>query len=225
MATSRRLALAKTLACELRTREGRNLVAVGVYGSAARGEDRAHSDVDVLVVVRRKRAAIRHLVRDGILITILQQTPQEARAEVTGSRGDLNAPLGGWRSLRPLYDPSGLLRKLMKRARVPTASQFREAARRALIETYEDLGKARNAVDVGDEEEAREMAVWYAGAAAGALRDLHRHVLRTGRRPFIEIRRFGALGEAIRRLRHEPLSPVETPRVVEAPWADPLALP
>src|SRR3989454_5470143 len=140
MATSRRLELAKTLACELRTREGRNLVAVGVYGSAARGEDRAHSDVDVLVVVRRKRAAIRHLVRDGILITILQQTPQEARAEVTGSRGDLNAALGGWRSLRPLYDPSGLLRKLMKRARVPTASQFRVAESRALIGSSDVIG-------------------------------------------------------------------------------------
>src|SRR5438552_5871555 len=175
MATSRRLELAKTLAGQLRTREGRNLVAVGVYGSVARGEDRAHSDVDVLVVLRRKRAAIRHFVRDGILITILQQTPQEARAEVTGSRGDLNAVLGGWRSLRPLYDPSGLLRKLIKRARDPTEAQFREAARRALIETYEDLGKVRNAVDVGDEQESREMAVWYAGAAAGALLDLHRH--------------------------------------------------
>ena len=224
MATSRRLELAKTLAGQLRTREGRNLVAVGVYGSVARGEDRPHSDVDVLVVLRRKRAAIRHFVRDGILITILQQTPQEARAEVTGSRGDLNAALGGWRSLRPLYDPSGLLRKLMKRARDPTEAQFREAARQALIETYEDLGKVRNAVDVGDEQEAREMAVWYAGAAAGALLDLHRHVLRTGRRAFIEIRRYGAVGEAIRRLRHETLSLVETRRVAEASWAGLLAL-
>src|SRR2546430_8486073 len=107
----------------------------------------------------------------------------------------------------------------MSRARCPTGSQSREAARRALIETYEDLGKVRNAVDVGDEEEAREMAVWYAGAAAGALLDLHRHVLRTGRRAFIEIRRYGAVGEAIRRLRHETLSLVETRRLPEASWA------
>src|SRR5881396_3148025 len=127
MATSRRLELAKTLAGQLRTREGRNLMAVGVYGSVARGEDRAHSDVDVLVVVRRRRAAIRHHVRDGVLITILQQTPQESRAEVTGHRPDLNAALGGWISLRPLYDPSGLLRELTKRARHPTQKQFREA--------------------------------------------------------------------------------------------------
>src|SRR3989442_7838271 len=136
MATSRRLALAKTLAGELRPREGRSLVAVGVYGCVARGQDRVHSDVDVLVVIRRKRAAIYHFVRDSVLITILQQTPQESRAEVTGSRGDLNVALGGWRSLRPLYDPYGLLRKLVKRARTPTAAQLPEAARQALIQTY-----------------------------------------------------------------------------------------
>jgi len=164
------------------------------------------------------------IVREGVLLTILQQTPQEARAEVTGSRGDLNVALGGWRSLRPLYDPTGILRDLMKRAKHPTEMQFREAARRALIETYEDLGKVRNAVDVGDEEEARAMAIWYSGAPAGALLDLHHHVLRTGRRWFIEIRRYGAVGESIRRLRHESLSLAETRRVTEASWADLLAL-
>ncbi len=58
----------------------------------------------------------------------------------------------------------------------------------------------------------------------GALFDLHHHVLRTGRRAFIEIRRYGAVGEAIRRIRYETLSLSETHRVVEASWADLLAL-
>ena len=51
--------LAKTIAVDLQRREGRNLVAVGVYGSVARGEERHHSDVDLLVVVRRKRRKFR----------------------------------------------------------------------------------------------------------------------------------------------------------------------
>ncbi len=208
MAASLRLALAKSLAAELRLREGRNLVAVGVFGSVARGEERLHSDVDVLVVVRRKRAAIRHHVRDGVLITILQQTPQESRAEVTGHRPDLNAALGGWISLRPLYDPAGLLRELAKRARHPTQAQFREAARQALIETYEDR----------DEDEAREMGIWYSQAAAGALLDLHERVLETGRRGFIGIRRYGAAGAAIRRLRYESLPLSEARRLAEDSW-------
>lgn len=218
MATSRRLELAEILAAELRRREGRNLVAVGVYGSVARGEERAHSDVDLLIVVRRKRATIRHVVREGILVTILQQTPDEAKEEVTGSRSDIHDALGGWQSMRPLYDPSGLLRQLTRRSKKPTREQFREATRRAFLETYEDLGKLRNALAAGDREEAREMAIWYSGCAMGILLDLNGRVLRTGRRAFIEIRRYGAVGEAVRRLRYRTVSLRETRRLAEFVW-------
>jgi len=224
MAASHRLTLAKALAAELRVREGRNLVAVGVYGSVARGDERTHSDVDVLVVVRRKKAAITHHLRDGVLITILQQTPNEAKAEVTAAHPGLNDALGGWRSMKPLYDPSGLLRRLTRAAKDPSDAQFREAGRRALIETYEDLGKLRNAIESHDTEETREMAIWYSGGAMGALFDLHHHVLRTGRRAFIEVRRYGEVGEAVRRLRYETLSLAETARLAEDSWEALLAL-
>src|SRR5437773_7777768 len=110
-----------------------------------------------------------------------QQTPEDARAEVTGSRQDLNGPLGGWVSLKPLYDPTGLLRRLTKRARRPGPRQFREAARMAYLEVYENVGKLWNAIEAEDVEEAREMAIWFTGAASGALFNLNRHILATGR--------------------------------------------
>src|SRR3989442_10951794 len=107
MATSPRLKLAEMIAAELRLRERRNLVAVGLYGAVARSEDRTHSDVALLVVVRKKRATIQHLVPAGTLVTILQQTPAEARAGETGSPAALNPALGGWQSMPLLYAPSG----------------------------------------------------------------------------------------------------------------------
>ncbi len=210
--------LARTVTADFRAREGRNLVAVGVYGSVARGEERRHSDVDMLVVVRRKRRPIVHEVRDGVVLTVLQQTPDEARAEVTGSRGDINAALGGWTSLQPLHDPTGLLRRLRTRARHPTVRQFQEASRWALLEAYEDVGKLWNAVEAHDQDEAREMSIWFSTAAAGALFDLHRHVLKTGRRAFVEVRRYGRLGTAIRRLRYDRLSLSQMKRFSEFVW-------
>ena len=218
-----RLELAKTIAVDLQRREGRNLVAVGVYGSVARGEERHHSDVDLLVVVRRKRRRIQHGIHDGILVTVLQQTPAEARDEVTGSRPGMNDALGGWGSMRPLFDPSGLLRRLRDRARRPTARQFRGAARFHFLEAYEDLGKLWNAIEARDADEARETAIWFSGAAMGTLFDMEAHILKTGRRAFIEIQRYGKLGEAIRRLRYDALSLRETRRLSEFVWTGLLA--
>lgn len=218
MRASPRLALAKAIASDLRTQEGRNLVAVGVYGSVARGEERRHSDVDLLVVVRRKRRRIGHLVRDGILVTVLQQTPEEARDEVIGPHPCLSEALGGWRSLCPLFDPSRLLNRLRSHAQHPDARQFRDSARLDFIVTYEDLGKLWNAIEAGDAEEAREMAIWFSGGAIDTLFDLEAQPLKTGRSAFVEVRRYGKLGAAIRRLRYDTLSLSETQHLSEFVW-------
>jgi predicted nucleotidyltransferase len=218
MRASPRLALAEALAETLRTREGRNLVAVGVFGSVARKEDRAHSDLDLLVVVRRKRVWIRHEVRSGVLVTILQQTPEEARFEVSGAHPGLNDALGGWRSLRPIYDPTGLLRSLRDKARRPNVGAFRRSAQLHFVEAFEDLGKLWNAIAAQDRDEAREMAIWFSGAAMGTLFDIEGRVLRTGRRAFIELRRYGDLGAAVRRLRYAPSSLAEMQRLSEFIW-------
>lgn len=220
MPASRRLRLAREITNELRRREARNLVAVGVYGSVARGEERDHSDLDLLVVVRVKRARIRTHVRQGVLVTVLQHTPAEARAEVLGSRPDLNDALGGWRAMRPLYDPRGLLGTLKVRSRRPTRAQFRKAARGALLATYEDLGKLRDAAAAGDAEEVREMAVWFTGGAMGLLFDLEGYVPRTGRRAFIEARRFGPVGQSVWALRYRNPSLAKTVNLAESIWAD-----
>ena len=218
MRGSPRLALAKVIAADLRTQEGRNLVAVGVYGSVARGEEQRHSDVDLLVVVRRKRRRIGHFVRDGILVTVLQQTPEEARAEVDDPHLCLNEALGGWRSLRPLFDPSRLLNRLRSHAQHASARQFRDSARLDFIATYEDLGKLWNAIEAADADEAREMAIWFSGGAIDTLFDLEAQPLKTGRRAFVEVRRYGKLGAAIRRLRYDALSLSEAQRLSEVVW-------
>ncbi len=219
MADSPRLVLARRFARELRREEGANLVAVGVYGSVARGKERAHSDLDLLVVVREKRPSLGIQMREGVLVTLLQCTPAEARDEVCGSRADLNAALAGWRSMRPLYDPRRLLRDLRARAARPSRRQFRSAARRALLETYEDLGKLRNAVAAGDPDEAREMAVWFTGGAMGALFDLDEHILATGRQAFSELRRWGPIGRDIRALRYDSHPLPEALRLAEGIWS------
>jgi len=220
MVTTNRLSHVKVIVEDLRKREGRNLVAAGVYGSVARGEDRQHSDIDLIVVVRRKRPRIRHTLDSGILVTFLQETPEEARNEVRGAYPGLNDALGGWRSLRPIYDPSGLLRRLRDEARGPNVRAFQKSAQLHFLKAFEDLGKLWNAIEARNTDEAREMAIWFSGAAMGSLFDLEGLVLKTGRRAFIELRRYGRLGTAIRRLRYVSMSLARMQRLSESIWGE-----
>lgn len=218
MLASPRPTLAKAITVELRAKEGRNLMAVAVYGSVAQRAERKHSDMDLLLIVRRKRHALRAAIEQGVLVTFLPMTPEEAKGEVAGAHENLPEALSGWRSMRPLYDPTGLIRKLKVRARRPTASQFRESARLALLATFEDYGKLRNAIEEGDAEEAREMAIWFTGGAVTILFCLDRHVPATGRRLFADVRRRGRLGNAICSLRYEELPIAKADRLSRAIW-------
>ena len=50
------------------------------------------------------------------------------------------------------------------------------------------------------------------------LFDTDAHVLKTGRRAFVELRRYGKLGESIRRLRYDSLRLAETLDLSEYVW-------
>jgi len=220
MPASRRFALASRIAGELRRGEGRNLVAVGLYGSVARREDRAHSDIDLIAVIREKRPLPRFEMREGVLVSLLVETPAEARSEVYGFPWNLPEALSGWRSMRPLDDPTGFLRRLRARARRPTPRQFRETAKLDLLSTFEDYGKLRNALEAGDAAEAREMAIWFTAGAVMVDLCLKRHVLRTGRHSFIEAKSSGDTGALIFRLRYESNSIREMSRLASTIWSD-----
>jgi len=151
-------------------------------------------------------------------VTLLQMTPEEVRAEVVEPHENFPEVLSGWRSLEALYDPRGLLSRLKREASRPTASRFQASARLAILAAYEDYGKLLDALDEGDLEGAREMAIWFTGGAAMALLCLERRVPPTGRRIFVDLHRLGSLGMSINRLRYGPLSLEQTERVARRIW-------
>lgn len=99
--------------------------------------------------------------------------------------------------------------------RVP-ASQWRPSARAALLATYEDLGKLRDAAEARDE--LRDMAIWFTGGAAAVLLCLRREAVPDGKEMFVEVRRMGAVGRDIARLRYGNLRVAEAARIAESIW-------
>ncbi len=151
-------------------------------------------------------------------MTLLQMTPEEAHAAVAEPHENFPEVLSGWRSLRALYDPTGLLSRLRRKAFRPTSSLFQASARLAILTAYEDYGKLLDALDEGDLEGAREMAIWFTGGAAMALLCLERRVPTTGRRIFVDLRRLGSVGTSIDRLRYGSLSLAQTDQVARRIW-------
>src|SRR2546430_11452420 len=148
--TRSRLELARAVTAELRRREGRNLLGVGLYGSVSRGEDRAHSDIDLVLLGRSGKTGLQMLVRYGVLVSLLRLTQDEAADEVRGYSWTLPEALSGWRSVQELYDPGGLLRSLRERSLRPRAHQVREAARGGFLRALQGYRKLAHALEAGD---------------------------------------------------------------------------
>ncbi|HEX9710037.1 MAG TPA: nucleotidyltransferase domain-containing protein [Candidatus Thermoplasmatota archaeon] len=62
----RRLRIASGLASRLKAELGPSVRRVVLYGSVARGDDRAGSDIDLLVEVRRRTQAVEDRVSDAV---------------------------------------------------------------------------------------------------------------------------------------------------------------
>ncbi len=93
-----------------------------------------------------------------------------------------------------------------------------------MLETLEDLGKLRNALQARDLEDAMEMRVWFTGGAFMALACLLEFVPVTGRTLHQETRRLSPLGDDIWRLRFGTLGMEEARSLTEHVWNSLLAL-
>jgi predicted nucleotidyltransferase len=79
------------------------VMAVFVFGSHARGDDRPDSDIDLLVIAA---GAFRKTVtrRDGVEFEIFRNNPADTVAFWRAHRDDFD---GFWRDAKPLFDRDG----------------------------------------------------------------------------------------------------------------------
>ncbi len=91
----------------------RNIRAVFVVGSVARGTATGLSDIDLIHIVRRPRRYIRYFVgKTHIEVTslTLRELPDRLRSQPVS--------YFSFREMLPLYDPEGLYRPVMRRLKV-----------------------------------------------------------------------------------------------------------
>ena len=193
-----RLALAEEICGRLRAVHGEALVAVGVYGSTARGTDGPYSDLEMWCVLtalpaegERDRVAVSergdHYSHEWV------HGPWKAEVDVYAADALLEKAThvdGVWalthgRFVRvlPVHDPQGFFARLRATADSLPAEVFREALRELVVgEIYEDVAKARNAVATGHRAALPHLALTLATYGAYAIGLANRHHFSSGAR-------------------------------------------
>lgn len=153
MSRDERLQLCDEILERLHKAYQQRVLAVGVYGSVARGTDGPYSDVEMLCVVRDAsgpadfshewsagpwKAEVNILSADTLL-----QEASTVEGEWPLTHGPYFAPL-------PLYDPGNFFPLLKKAAESPTEADFTQAINEVLVgEMCEYIGKLRNTTAKG----------------------------------------------------------------------------
>lgn len=144
-----RLQICHDIAARLHEVYGERLLAIGVYGSIARGTDGPFSDIEMLCVLSETGEPVDFSY---------EWSAGPWKAEVNVLRADLLLDMaatveGDWplthgpyfAQLR-LYDPHSFFPRLLAAAESPTPQQFKAAIEAVLVgEMYEFIGKLRNA--------------------------------------------------------------------------------
>lgn len=146
-----RLALAREIADRARTRCGDDLLAVGLYGSLARGDDGPYSDIEILCVLGTSgehythewttgpwKAEVDFISRDRLL------------AQAAEVDGEWPLTHGAYVHTRPLHDPHRIFPQLREIVLGQRAEKFAAALRMLVVgDIYELVGKVRNAREAG----------------------------------------------------------------------------
>jgi kanamycin nucleotidyltransferase len=189
-----KLRIARSLARELRREHGANLVAIGVSGSVARGTAEKYSDVDMELIVRKEiTESYQARIVENTYCSLTFATRSAAIQVITRPSPDLPERLGGFTRILRLYDPEGFLKRLEARAKHVPSSTFRKSAELALMISYEDFCRVKNAYLNGDDIVLRDNASLVTYSAALVVASLNETGFVSDREIFKAHKRFSKL--------------------------------
>ncbi len=142
MNRTRRRRLAEELTAKI-VKSKKDVVAIVLFGSVARGDDAPDSDVEICVILRRGGQRPQRFVLDGVLFTVYWFSTAGMRRQMLEVSGD--ATRHGFKEGIALYDPNGWFARLRRDIERLPAEFYHKCAEDALHSMYEYVCKARNA--------------------------------------------------------------------------------
>ena len=197
-----KLRIARGVAADLRQEFRSKLVAVGITGSVARGTAAKYSDIDMQVILKGPvQNPYRGLIVENAYCSLNFATRSDAIREFTRPRPGLSEVLGGFTKVRPLYDPKKLFKIFEAKARHLPAKVFRKSAELALLQSYEDFCRVKNAYLSGDEIVLRDNVRLVTHSAVWVVASLNQASFVSDREIFKAYRRYQKLPRDFNRIR------------------------
>lgn len=141
-----KLKIVERIVHELRVQLGSDLRAVGLSGSVARGTAEEYSDIDFLVILKQPHPELPLFqIIENTYCSLLYETRDSINEQLKTPNHELPEILGGLTKLLPLYDPGKILPKIEEKANKVPEKLFRKCAELALIHSYEDFCRTKNA--------------------------------------------------------------------------------
>jgi hypothetical protein len=198
---SQKIEIARRIVTQLKRRLQKDLLAAGVTGSIARGTAETFSDIDLVIMVKKVHQDLPNLrIVDGTCCSIDQKTFSDAIRKLSQPCDELPEILGGYGKILVIYDPLRLFPKLGKRAMSIPREIFRESAQLALLHSYEDFCRAKNAFLKGDHMVLIDSVLLITYSAALTVASLNHTGFVSDREVFKAHRRFTKLPKRFERI-------------------------
>lgn len=160
-----RIEIAHKLGNLLIKKYGKNIIAIGVFGSTARAEDRKFSDLELLCVTKKPVENKAGLYKD-IHLLIMFNTNKEYKKIATTIDVDWPRKASTFLNVLSIYDPTNFFQKVKNQISKVKYSKYVEAAAYCLSLCNQYFLKIKNAIQSKDKIELKEASIKFSLNAA-----------------------------------------------------------
>jgi kanamycin nucleotidyltransferase len=183
-----RMARAEAISARFQAHYDESLLAIGIYGSLARGTDGPFSDIEMHVIVKGEEIERAFEWSSGPWKAEVDVYSADVfLAQAASFDGIWPITQGAFTRVLPLHDPKRLFHRAAHAVFDHTLDDYNDLIREVLIgDLYEVVGKARNALSSGRTGNLSAEAVSAARYAACVIGLANRHLYSSGPQVFPE---------------------------------------
>ncbi len=148
-----RVALAEQLVQRILAVHGEKVLAIGLYGSLARGTDQPYSDIEMMCAFNTTGEDYAHeWLEDGCKVEVNFSSADEILQDAATVDAEWAITHGAYFDLKPLYGSPDFFTEVSKALHSPSPAMFAAALRELIIGSiYENMGKVRNSRLAGNQ--------------------------------------------------------------------------